>query len=162
MKFFSKARSITLDKTKTALAEKLRESAVSVIPIIVIVALLCLCVLPMSTDLLLAFLVGAIMIVAGMGLFSLGAEQSMTPIGNKIGTALTKTKNLPLIIGVSFLLGSCRNRAEHQQNRASCHGRRRRRTFHVVLHGKNPVRFKPEMGAYRLLCCHIHTCGFFR
>ena len=105
MKFFSKARSITLDKTKTALAEKLRESAVSVIPIIVIVALLCLCVLPMSTDLLLAFLVGAIMIVAGMGLFSLGAEQSMTPIGNKIGTALTKTKNLPLIIGVSFLLG---------------------------------------------------------
>ena len=59
----------------------------------------------MSTDLLLAFLVGAIMIVAGMGLFSLGAEQSMTPIGNKIGTTLTKTKNLPLIIGVSFLLG---------------------------------------------------------
>lgn len=105
MKFFSKAKSVTLDKTKTALAEKLRESAVSVIPIIVIVALLCLCVLPMSTDLLLAFLVGAIMIVAGMGLFSLGAEQSMTPIGNKIGTALTKTKNLPLIIGVSFLLG---------------------------------------------------------
>lgn len=29
----------------------------------------------------------------------------MTPIGTKIGTALTKTKNLPLILGVSFLLG---------------------------------------------------------
>lgn len=105
MKFFSKAKSATLDRTKTALTEKIRESAVSVLPIIVIVALLCLCILPMSTDLLLAFLIGALMIVVGMGLFSLGAEQSMTPIGNKIGTALTKTKNLPLIIGVSFLLG---------------------------------------------------------
>ena len=29
----------------------------------------------------------------------------MMPIGSKIGTALTKTKNLPLILGVSFLLG---------------------------------------------------------
>lgn len=29
----------------------------------------------------------------------------MTPIGNKVGTALTKTKNLPLILSVSFVLG---------------------------------------------------------
>ena len=43
--------------------------------------------------------------VFGMGLFSLGAEHSMTPIGNKVGAALTKTRNLPLIIAVSFLLG---------------------------------------------------------
>ena len=48
---------------------------------------------------------GQLMLILGMGLFSLGAEQSMTPIGTKIGTALTKTKNLPLILGVSFLLG---------------------------------------------------------
>ena len=41
-------------------------------------------------------------LILGMGLFSLGAEISMTPIGAKIGTALTKTKNLPLILCVSF------------------------------------------------------------
>ena len=29
----------------------------------------------------------------------------MTPIGNKIGTALTKTQNMPLILAVSFVLG---------------------------------------------------------
>ena len=40
-----------------------------------------------------------------MGLFSLGADQSMTPIGNKIGTTLTKTQNMPLILAVSFVLG---------------------------------------------------------
>lgn len=75
------------------------------LPIVAIVLLLCLCLLPMKPGLLLCFLVGALMLVLGMGLFSLGAEQSMTPIGSKIGTSLTGTKNLPLILGVSFLLG---------------------------------------------------------
>ena len=75
------------------------------LPIVAIVIVLCLFVMPMQTDLLLCFLIGAVMIVAGMGLFSLGAEVAMMPIGSKIGTALTKTKNLPLILGVSFLLG---------------------------------------------------------
>ena len=77
----------------------------SALPIVAIVIVLCLFVMPMQTDLLLCFLIGAVMIVAGMGLFSLGAEFAMMPIGSKIGTALTKTKNLPLILGVSFLLG---------------------------------------------------------
>lgn len=45
------------------------------------------------------------MIIVGMGIFSLGADQSMTPVGNKIGTALTKTKNMPLILFLSFILG---------------------------------------------------------
>ncbi len=77
----------------------------SVLPIAAIVVVLCLFVMPMQSDLLLCFLIGALLIVLGMGLFSLGAEQAMMPIGTKIGTALTKTKNLPLILGVSFLLG---------------------------------------------------------
>lgn len=59
----------------------------------------------MQPDLLLCFIVGALLLIIGMGLFSLGAEQSMTPIGSKIGTALTRTRNLPLILSVSFLLG---------------------------------------------------------
>lgn len=94
-----------MEATKTELAEKIRESAVSVLPILILVSLLCLFLTPMQPQLLLAFLIGALMLILGMGLFSLGAEQSMTPIGTKIGTALTKTKNLPLILGVSFLLG---------------------------------------------------------
>ena len=94
-----------MEATKTELAEKIRESAVSVLPILILVSLLCLFLTPMQPQLLLAFLIGALMLILGMGLFSLGAEQSMTPIGTKIGTALTKPKNLPLILGVSFLLG---------------------------------------------------------
>lgn len=76
------------------LFEKIKESLVSVLPIVIIVALLCLIVTPVSTGYLLAFLVGTLMIVVGMGLFTLGAETSMTVIGNRIGSTLTKSKNL--------------------------------------------------------------------
>ncbi len=88
-----------------ALGEKIKESAVSVIPIVIIVSVLCLSIVPMRPDFLLCFFLGAVMMIFGMGFFSLGADLSMTPIGNKVGTALTKTKNLPLILIVSFLLG---------------------------------------------------------
>ncbi len=45
------------------------------------------------------------MIIIGMGFFTLGAETSMTVIGNRIGSTLTKSKKLWLILLVSFVLG---------------------------------------------------------
>ena len=89
----------------TAIPEKVREAAVSVLPIVLSVCILCLSILPMRPDLLLSFLLGALMLIFGMGLFSLGAEISMTRIGSKIGKALTRSKNLPTILVVSFILG---------------------------------------------------------
>ena len=94
-----------MEKTRTLLTEKIRESLVSVLPIIAIVTVLCLFLVPMQPNLLLTFLIGALMIVVGLGLFSLGAERSMTIIGNKIGTALTKIGRLPVILLVAFALG---------------------------------------------------------
>lgn len=74
-------------------------------PIFVIVVLLCFTVAPINTDLMLSFLVGAVLVIVGMGFFSLGAETSMTPIGSRLGTAMTKSRSLPIIFAVSFLLG---------------------------------------------------------
>ncbi len=90
---------------RAAAMDKVKEAAVSVLPIVGIVALLCLFIAPIQPDLLLCFLIGALMLIAGMGLFTLGVDRSMTPIGNQVGAALTRNKNLPLILGVSFLLG---------------------------------------------------------
>ena len=45
------------------------------------------------------------MLILGMGLFTLGAEMSMSKIGNYIGSKLTKSRKLWLILAVSFLLG---------------------------------------------------------
>ena len=60
--------------TRSAVADKVKESAISVLPIVLIVTLLCLCIAPTKPELLLCFLIGALMIALGMGLFSLGAE----------------------------------------------------------------------------------------
>ena len=94
-----------IGKNRTAITEKIKEAAGSALPIVLIVTVLCLCAVPMRTDLLLSFFIGTVMVIAGMGFFTLGADAAMTPIGNKIGTALTKTKNMPLILTVSFVLG---------------------------------------------------------
>lgn len=52
-----------------------------------------------------SFLLGSVLVIVGMGFFSLGAETSMTPIGSRLGTAMTKSRSLPIIFAVSFLLG---------------------------------------------------------
>ncbi len=98
-------KNAALAANRVKIIEKIREAAISVLPIVVIVLLLCLTISPVGTDLLLCFLIGTIFVIVGIGFFSLGAEASMTPIGNRIGTALTKTRNLPLILIVSFMLG---------------------------------------------------------
>ena len=55
------------------LSEKLKEAVASVIPVTLIVLLLQI-ITPMPTNMLIAFLIGAVMLVLGMGLFSLGAD----------------------------------------------------------------------------------------
>ena len=91
---------------------KTRESALSVLPILLIVLFLTFTAAPVGTDLLLSFLLGAICMILGMGFFTLGAETAMTPIGERTGAALTRSKKLPLILGMSFLLGVAVTAAE--------------------------------------------------
>ena len=85
--------------------EKLRESVASVLPIALIVAALCLLLVPVHNGLLLAFLVGTVLIIVGMGLFSLGTDLSMSLIGSYIGAKMTKSRKLWLIVVLSLLLG---------------------------------------------------------
>lgn len=87
------------------LVKKLKEALVSVLPVALIVAVLCFTIAPMQTDLMLAFVIGTIMIIVGLGLFTFGSESSMTQIGSHIGAKLTKSRKLPLIVLISFLLG---------------------------------------------------------
>ena len=60
---------------------------------------------PITSSILLCFLVGAVMVMAGMMFFTLGAEMSMTPMGEKVGARMTQSKNILLIVVLSFLLG---------------------------------------------------------
>lgn len=95
----------TLKNSWLKLKEKLTEALQAVLPIIGIVMLLCFSIAPISTSILLCFLMGASMIVVGIMFFTLGAETSMTPMGERVGTAIMKSKNLPVIISLGFVLG---------------------------------------------------------
>ena len=94
------------------LAEKMREAIKSVLPITLIVALLCLALVPVESGLMLSFLLGAVLLVVGMGFFSLGADMAMGRIGNHIGARMTKSRKLWLILSLSFLLGCAITMAE--------------------------------------------------
>lgn len=87
------------------LKEKWQEAVSAVLPIIGIVLLLCFAVAPISPSILLCFLMGAVLLLVGMMFFTLGAEVAMSPMGERIGTCLTKSKKLWLVLGLSFLLG---------------------------------------------------------
>ena len=87
------------------LKEKWQEALRAVLPIIVIVLALCFFVVPISSSILLCFLLGAAMLMVGMMFFTLGAELAMTPMGERIGSCLTKSKNLVAVVLLSFLLG---------------------------------------------------------
>ena len=87
------------------LAEKLKEAAASVLPVTAIVAVLCLALVRVDVGLMLSFLLGSGLLILGMGLFTLGAELSMSRIGNLIGAKMTKSRKLWFILAVSFLLG---------------------------------------------------------
>ncbi len=90
---------------QSILMEKVVETGKAVLPVIAIVLVLCFSVAPISPGILMAFLVGAVFLMVGMVLFSLGVEMSMTPMGERVGTCMTKTKKLWVVILMGFVLG---------------------------------------------------------
>lgn len=87
------------------LREKVRESLSSVLPITIIVLLLSIVLIPMEVGAFTLFLAGALFLIFGMGFFQLGADISMTQLGQGIGGQLMKKRNLLFIIGGCFLMG---------------------------------------------------------
>lgn len=87
------------------LLEKIKESLSSVLPITIIVIILHYTITPMPKGLFMLFAIGAIMLIFGMGLFTLGADISMMPMGERIGAELTKSRKLWLLIIISFIMG---------------------------------------------------------
>ena len=71
-----------------ALIEKWKESLRSVLPITAIVIALGLLAVPAPSGAMLAFLAGAVLLVVGMGLFTLGTDLAMIPIGEHVGAAI--------------------------------------------------------------------------
>ncbi len=89
-----------------ALMTKLKEALLSVMPVSLIVILLNLTPLvDFSAKEILVFSLSSLALVIGIGLFNLGADLAMTPMGEHIGAGLTKSKSRALLITVIFVMG---------------------------------------------------------
>lgn len=87
------------------LREKVVESITSVLPITIIVLLLSITIAPLTPATLTLFLFGALLLIVGMGFFTLGVDMSMIPMGEGIGVELSKAKKIGIPIIVCFILG---------------------------------------------------------
>ena len=88
------------------LREKILEALVSALPITAIVYILALTpIVSFSAVELITFSVGAVLLVVGIGLFNLGADLAMTPMGSHVGSGLSRQKKLSLLLSVCFVLG---------------------------------------------------------
>ncbi len=93
-------------KSLRELWDKIREALVSALPITLIVYLIAL--LPgfsFTQGEMISFTVGAVLLVLGIGLFNLGADIAMTPMGTHVGAGLSRQKKLGLLLTVCFVLG---------------------------------------------------------
>ena len=90
---------------KNNLIAKFKESIIAVLPITLIVLIVSLTIVPIKATTIIQFVFSAVFLIVGMSLFTLGADLAMLPIGQKIGSYLSK-KNKTLILLIStFILG---------------------------------------------------------
>ena len=90
---------------KDIIKQKFHESITSILPIAAIVLLLSITLTPMSPSTFLLFLLGVLCLIAGLAIFTMGAEMSMQPLGNKLGSTLANSGKIWLITGISFIIG---------------------------------------------------------
>ena len=89
-----------------ALLLKMREALVSVLPVTAIVFILNLTPLVhFTTQETVVFLLSSLFLVIGIGLFNLGADIAMTPMGTQVGSGLSKTGRVGVLLSVCFVLG---------------------------------------------------------
>ena len=85
---------------------KIKEALISVLPVTLIVILLNLTPLvDFSNKEIIVFSLSAVLLILGIGLFNLGADLAMTPMGEYVGSGLTKSRRLNILLLVCFALG---------------------------------------------------------
>jgi hypothetical protein len=77
----------------------------AIAPLVVVVLVLQITFVRSSTIIFIQFLVGAILVIAGMMFFLLGIEVGILPAGKTVGAGLIEKRSLWLIVAITFLIG---------------------------------------------------------
>ena len=87
------------------LLKQLREVSLSVLPITILVIILNFSIVPVGNEMLIRYIIGAIFVILGLGIFLFGAHLGIGPIGNLMGETIAKTNNVYLVGILGFILG---------------------------------------------------------
>ncbi len=87
------------------LKESFKETLMSVSPVVIIVILLSLFMVDVTSSMMWSFILGALLIIVGLGIFLYGIETGMEPAGEKFGNTVAETASRGLITFISFILG---------------------------------------------------------
>lgn len=88
------------------LLSKLKEALISVLPVSVIVLIISFTpAVSLTATETAAFCVSAVGLIVGIALFNLGADLAMTPMGEHVGSGLTKSKKVLMLVVVCFFMG---------------------------------------------------------
>lgn len=108
------------------LLKQFRDVLFSVLPITIFVIILNFTIVPIETEMLIRFIIGAFLVVLGLGVFLFGANTGITEIGSLMGETVAKFDNAKSVGILGFLLGFLITIAEpdlqilaHQVNLAS-------------------------------------------
>ena len=87
------------------LLRQLKEVALSVLPIAIFAVVLSLAAGVMDGAELGRFMLSCLLVIAGLTIFLRGVDVGITPIGNRIGGAMTKSRSLPVMLAAAAVLG---------------------------------------------------------
>lgn len=86
--------------------KKTKEALFSVLPVVALVLIMCFTPwVTLSSHEIVVFCVSAAVLIVGIGFFGRGADMAMTPMGDYLGTGLTQSKRLSVLLSVSFAMG---------------------------------------------------------
>lgn len=94
------------------LAKTFKDMSLSVLPIAILVVILSLTIVPIEFEMLVRFVIGAILVIIGLVVFLLGAHIGITPVGTLMGESIAKTNRFYYVGGLGFILGFFINVAE--------------------------------------------------
>jgi len=95
-----------------ALKQKFKDVVFAVLPVTIILLILNYTIAPIGRELVWRFIVGAVFIILGLGIFLFGADLAIQPIGQHMGSSITRKRSLPLLLTTGLVLGFFINIAE--------------------------------------------------
>ncbi|WP_026073917.1 DUF1538 domain-containing protein [Acetivibrio cellulolyticus] len=89
----------------STITDKFREVTLALLPISLIVLILNFTIAPLGIPLLIRFFVGVFITIIGLSIFLLGVDIGITPIGNLLGSFLTKSNKIWIVGIAGIILG---------------------------------------------------------